>query len=45
MVGCACLPHLEQLGQLKSLHFHETKVSEQAVLKIQQALPNRQIVR
>jgi Leucine-rich repeat (LRR) protein len=41
----ACLPHLEHLSQLESLHLHETKLTEQGILKIQKALPNCKIVR
>jgi Leucine-rich repeat (LRR) protein len=41
----ACLPHLEHLSQLESLHLHETRLSEQGILKIQKALPNCRIVR
>jgi hypothetical protein len=41
----ACLPYLEHLVQLRSLHFHRTKVSEEGVTRLQEKLPNCKIVR
>jgi hypothetical protein len=41
----ACLPYLEHMGQLKSLHFHGTKVSKEGVTRLQEKLPNCKIVR